>query len=86
MGRSARAVGLGKKRKRAYLVLAGIMAAGSLASMIYFVTGFSMDQYDSILDAAVTFLVELTSFILLAELLAAAFRIRKLTRALEEEG
>ncbi len=86
VGLSARAEGFGRKRGRAYLVVAALMIVFFAAAIIFSITSFSLDNYDSILDAVVTFAVDLTTMITLRELFVAAIRVKKLTRALEKEG
>lgn len=80
VGRAARAEGMGKKPKSAYLYLAGLLLAFSavvdLYSLYSFFTGTLKNQ--SGLDYAVSMLVELNSLVLLAGLIVTGRRVRKL--------
>lgn len=85
IGRAARAEGMRGKTSRLYLVLAAVLLATSLSGDVYSLyalfAGKLADQ--SRLELLVSLLVDLTSSILLAELIVTARRIRKL-RALSE--
>ena len=86
IGLSARAEGLGKKSGRVYLVLTVLLIAGAVLIEVLAVTGFDMEDYDSVLDVGVTFLVGLTSLIVLLELRISAIRVKRLTKALKKGG
>ena len=82
VGLSARAEGFGKKKGNAYIVVAVLIALGSLASlvMIFFDT-----SVQSIIELIVSAIVEATSLIVVIELLVAAYTVKKLKKELTEE-
>ena len=86
VGLSARAEGFGRKHGRVYLVVAALMIVCFAALIVLSITFFSLDNYDSVLDAVINFAVDLTSLITLIELFVAAIRVKKLTKALAKEG
>lgn len=81
IGLSARAEGQGKKKGYAYIVFAILLAIFSLASvvLIFFDVGET-----SILELTVSVIVEVTSLIVVIELLVAAFTVKKLRKELGE--
>ena len=85
IGRRARAEGMGRRQKNGYLILAGLIVLvniiGDLLGVYYIVKNGVPEQ--SGLDYVVSVLVDLSSTILLAELIITALRVRKL-RAMSE--
>ena len=81
VGLSARAEGFGKKKGSAYIVVAILMALLSLASLV---TVFFKADKTSLLELAVSVIVEATSLIVMIELLVAAFTVKKLSKELGE--
>jgi len=88
VGRAARAEGFGRrKRGYGYIIAAALLALGSFLSMAGSVA-FLQDAsqyYDSWLDVAVSFAVDATSAVVLAEVAIAGIRVKKLTRGGEKE-
>lgn len=83
IGTSARTVGLGKKKKTAYLVFGIILAAFSGLLLGYELFNLPMLlQSDGILGGIISMAVEVTSLIFVLELLVAGFRERKLSKKL----
>lgn len=77
VGLTARSEGFGKKKGYAYIVLAILMALGSVASIVIL---FSDASSQDPLEMIVSFIVEATSLVILIELLVAAFTVKKLTK------
>ncbi len=84
VGMSARAEGLGKKKGRAYIVVASLMLLVSVllwfASLGYIQT---RAEDDSLMDYIVSMVVDLTSIAILARLVYNAVKVRQLRRQLE---
>ena len=80
VGLSARAEGSGKKKGYAYIVFAVLIALASLTSLVlvFFDAGTT-----SLLELVVSVIVEVTSIVVVFEMLAAAFAVKKLRK---EEG
>ena len=80
IGRRARAEGMGRRQKNGYLILAALIVLvniiGDLLGVCYIVKNGVPEQ--SGLDYVVSVLVDLSSTILLAELIITALRVRKL--------
>ena len=85
IGRRARAEGMGRRQKNGYLILAALIVlvniTGDLLGVYYIVKNGVPEQ--SGLDYVVSVLVDLSSTILLAELIITVLRVRKL-RAMSE--
>ena len=85
IGRRARAEGMGRRQKNGYLILAALIVlvniTGDLLGVYYIVENGVPEQ--SGLDYVVSVLVDLSSTVLLAELIVTALRVRKL-RAMSE--
>jgi len=82
VGLSARAEGFGKKKGNAYIVVAVLIALGSLASLVMI---FFDSSIQSIIELIVSVIVEATSLIVVIELLVAAYTVKKLKKELKEE-
>ncbi len=70
--------GRGGKKKNLYLVVAGLMICVSVFSMVSLIINFRSGE-SGIFDTFVSLVLEVTSFILLVELMHAAVKVRKLT-------
>ena len=85
IGRRARAEGMGRRQKNGYLILAALIVlvniTGDLLGVYYIVKNGVPEQ--SGLDYVVSVLVDLSSTVLLAELIITVLRVRKL-RAMSE--
>ena len=85
IGRRARAEGMGRRQKNGYLILAALIVlvniTGDLLGVYYIAKNGVPEQ--SGLDYVVSVLVDLSSTVLLAELIITALRVRKL-RAMSE--
>ena len=85
IGRRARAEGMGRRQKNGYLILAALIVLvniiGDLLGVCYIVKNGVPEQ--SGLDYVVSVLVDLSSTVLLAELIITVLRVRKL-RAMSE--
>ena len=85
IGRRARAEGMGRRQKNGYLVLAALIVlvniTGDLLGVYYIVKNGVPEQSGP--DYIVSVLVDLSSTVLLAELIITALRVRKL-RAMSE--
>ena len=85
IGRRARAEGMGRRQKNGYLILAALIVlvniTGDLLGVYFIVKNGVPEQ--SGLDYVVSVLVDLSSTVLLAELIVTALRVRKL-RAMSE--
>ena len=85
IGRRARAEGMGRRQKNGYLILAALIVlvniTGDLLGVYYIVENGVPEQ--SGLDYVVSVLVDLSSTVLLAELIVTVLRVRKL-RAMSE--
>jgi hypothetical protein len=85
LGLSARAESFGEKKGSAYIVLAALLFAGNLLSLVMILLG-RLDarlENQSELDYCVSLFVDCTSASMLGELLYNAIRIRVLERRLE---
>ena len=85
IGRRARAEGMGRRQKNGYLILAALIVlvniTGDLLG-VYFIVKHGVPEQSG-LDYVVSVLVDLSSTVLLAELIITALRVRKL-RAMSE--
>ena len=85
IGRRARAEGMGRRQKNGYLLLAALIVlvniTGDLLGVYYIVKNGVPEQSGP--DYVVSVLVDLSSTVLLAELIVTALRVRKL-RAMSE--
>ena len=80
VGLSARAEARGKKKSRAYIVVAALMAAGNL--LIFLGALFLAASAANILDTAVSTIVDITAQITLIELVLTARRVQRLRKLL----
>ncbi|MCF0229222.1 MAG: hypothetical protein HUJ76_05955 [Parasporobacterium sp.] len=71
--------GTGKKVRSWYLVLAGIMVAASLVSDIYTISAYAADT-ETLIDAILMVLVDLSSNVALVYIIAASVKLRKLEK------
>ena len=80
VARSAIAVGRGRKKGKAYIVVSALMAAESVASIL--AEFFFMDSatFSNSLDTFASVLVDLTSLLMWIELIIAAMKVRKMTK------
>lgn len=80
VGLSARAEGFGtKKRGSGYLVVAGLMAVLSFATAVYTILHIPSGLND-LENNIVTMIVEVTSVIILVEMIRAAWKVKKLRK------
>ena len=85
VGLSARAEARGKKKSRAYIVVAALMAAGNLLiflGALLLAASVSGAAPDNILDTAVSTIVDITAQITLIELVLTARRVQRLRKLL----
>lgn len=84
IGLSARAESMGKKKGYGYIVVAVLILVADILAL-----GFSLahieENFDSWMDMIITLFVETTSMLTIAELIVAAFRVKKLKRMAAEE-
>lgn len=84
VGMSARAEGMGKKKGRGYIIVAGLMLLASavlwLASLGYVQ---NRAESESLMDYVISMVVDLTSIAILARLIYNAVKVRQLRRQLE---
>ena len=84
VGLSARAESMGRKKGYGYVVLAVLILVADILAL-----GFSLahieENFDSWMDMVITLFVETTSMLTIAELIVAAFRVKKLKRMAAEE-
>ncbi len=78
LGLSARAEGLGKRRKMSYVVLAFCQAAASLFIGVFFLTQMESTERGR-LDTIVSMAVDLSSTIIMAEMAFTALKVKKLS-------
>lgn len=85
IGLSARSVGMGKKKHRAYIVIAALILASSIVSWVLMLVNHTSNRMEnqSTMDYYVSLFVELCSSAILAEMIYTALRIRKLEKLLE---
>ena len=84
VGLSAVSEGRGRRRY-GYLVFVALMVlldSAALAATFF----YASDPFDSVMDAVITVVVELTSIVMLAELFASGIRVKSLSRQLEKRG
>lgn len=86
IGLSARSVGMGKKKSRTYIILAGAILVFSIISWILMLVNHTSGRMEnqSAMDYYVSLFVEMTSAGILAEMIYTALRIRKLEKLLED--
>ena len=85
VGLSARAEARGKKKSRAYIIVAALMAAGNLLiflGALFLAASVSGAAPDNILDTAVSTIVDITAQITLIELVLTARRVQRLRKLL----
>ena len=84
VGMSARAEGMGKKKGRAYIVVAALMLFVSVVLWLVSL-GYvqSRAEKEALMDYIVSMLVDLTSIAILARLVYNAVKVRQLRRQLE---
>ena len=75
----ARAQAQGRERGNAYIIMTGVMLMTYLALFIYNASAF-YGATSSVLDTAISILIELTSIYTLFELMVSAIRVKKLTK------
>ncbi len=84
VGLSARAEGIGQKKGKAYIVLAVLMLIVNIASWLAYLFTYDYKGGDAALvDYVVSLVVDLTSIVLLAQLIYNAVLVRRLSRQLE---
>lgn len=86
IGLSARSVGMGKKKSRAYIILAALILASSIVSWVLMLVTHKYNRMEnqSVLDYYVSLFVELSSSAILAEMIYTAIRVRKLEKLSED--
>ena len=84
VGLSARAEGFGKKKGYAYIVVAFLIAIASLFSIVMIFFDIRFTGVTSLMELIVSIIVEITSAVVMIELIAAAFTVKKLNRELGE--
>ena len=85
VGLSARAEARGKKKSRAYIIVAALMAAGNLLiflGALWLAASAAGVAPDNILDTAVSTIVDITAQITLIELVLTARRVQRLRKLL----
>lgn len=83
--RSAKAEGMGGRKSLWYVILAGFMSVASIVVLGYnLYSGYYQDL--DLFDTVITVVIELTSAVMLLELVAASIRVRQLRRKLVEGG
>lgn len=85
IGLSARAEGLGGRKRSGYLTATGIFILFYVVGIITEVVRF-WSTFKTITDGAVTIFIDTTMLVTLAELMFNAVRVRKLSRQAAEEG
>lgn len=84
VGMSARAEGMGKKKGRGYIIVAGLML---LVSAVLWIASLgyvqSRAESESLMDYVISMVVDLTSIAILARLIYNAVKVRQLRRQLE---
>lgn len=85
VGLKARAAGSGKRQRPTYIVVAGLLLACSVLSLLVAVFSRTSGRMEnqSVMDYAVSLFVEGCSAAMLAELVYTAVRMRKLTKLVE---
>ena len=84
IGLSARAEGLGKKKKMLYLVFTGLVIGIYMVSIISEIAMFS-EIFTDYMSGAVTIFIDITTLVTLIELERAAYKVRTLSRQLVEQ-
>lgn len=84
VGLSARAEGFGKKKGYAYIVVAFLIAIASLFSIVMIFFDIRFTGVTSLMELIVSIIVEITSAVVMIELIAAAFTVKKHNRELGE--
>lgn len=82
VGLSARAEGLGKRKRHAYLFPAALMALGSFFTVAIVVTGVALWGLP-LSEAIVTLCIEGTAFAVLALLIYSAIKLKRLKKSME---
>ena len=85
VGLRARAAGSGKRQRPTYIVVAGLLLAWSVLSLLVAVFSRTSGRMEnqSVMDYAVSIFVECCSAAILAELVYTALRVRKLAKLAE---
>lgn len=85
VGLKARAAGSGKRQRPTYIVVAGLILAWSVLSLLVAVFSRTSGRMEnqSVMDYAVSMFVECCSAAMLAELVYTALRVRKLAKLVE---
>ena len=85
VGLKARAAGSGKRQRPTYIVVAGLILAWSVLSLLVAVFSRTSGRMEnqSLMDYAVSMFVECCSAAMLAELVYTALRVRKLAKLVE---
>ena len=88
LGLAARAEGHGKSGQKTSLVLATLLAIPSLASILFSLFSFITGSHSpfELVDMVVTVAIELTSFVLLVEMIMAVVRLRALRASSQPMG
>ena len=79
IGLSARAESEGRRRRRAYLILTGLIAFIDAAAIVVEIIVMVMEP-KGLLNMAITVMIDVTSTVILIELLVNAVRIRRIRR------
>lgn len=84
IGLSARSVGMGQRKSRAYIILAALILVSSAVTWILMLMSHTSTRLEnqSAMDYYVSLFVELSSAAVLAEMVYTAIRIRKLEKQL----
>jgi len=84
VGLSARAEGLGKKKGKAYIIVTALMLIVNIAAWIVYLFMYNYkDGHEALMDYVVSLVVDLTSNVILAQLLYNAILVRRMSRELE---
>jgi len=86
IGRSARTEGMGKKRKKFYIVLAIIMLIPQILIVITSISSVFGAEEGSLLEAIITAMIDVTTFCVLLETVITAIRVKKYRKLLNAEG
>ena len=82
--RGAREEAYGRKKNNRYLVLAIILIFLSVLSMVSIIWAFITKQEDDLSLTFTSFLVEITSFVILCELVYSGFKLRRIRADIAE--
>ncbi|MBQ7990662.1 MAG: hypothetical protein IJ251_06405 [Oscillospiraceae bacterium] len=84
VGISSRAEGLGRKKNVTYIIAAGIIVINHLSTLWTLSVGLHNANED-LLDNAVMIVIDLTSVLILIDLIICAVKVRKLRREIQAE-